>query len=639
MIDPEASPSSTAATVSSCWHDMPDWSIRTACGFCIKFHQVCICTDGRPSRPRRADDTANRSLSSERGRVSRRQPCLIASVPFVYAEQEPMRSRTIAVLATAFALVTGPANFALAAEPARSPLSAVSQSSSTMAQTPTITIQGSSIAAPAPRFHDTNTMAQATSNYIGTPPPQRIPRLTTPYADITAPRAPLVSSPVHSPMAAPLSGMATTPSIGTGPSLSNTLSKDDPGTTFPSDANGAVGPTDAVQTVNAVIGFFDRATQTRSYSTTIQKFLTLPDTDFLFDPHVIYDPIGQHYLLVVGDATANVIQLAISPQNNNGGVWCSYSIPAGVNFDLPMLGVDNSSIKISSFNIDSSGAQTDSRLYLLPRTAVETCTPTFNYRSWTGVRDVNNPFFPTYAFHAAPIINYSTAANTPVDDFIESSWNGGSSLSYFSTNNLSLTVSRIPTPSYNKPSSAAQAGTTANVDTGMADIKQAIRWSDGGGQLYTALTSNHDWGAGNVNSTVLWMSLAVSPGVQGQVLQSLEVGQPGVWLFYPSVTPDLAGNALFNVSTSGRSQYPSDGVFEIPVNTTTVSSTIPYAGTAPNTDYLSKNCSSSTPCYRYGDYTSLFLDPLDHTRAYAVGTVQGAGSSTTWHTVLTPVWK
>jgi hypothetical protein len=529
-------------------------------------------------------------------------------------------SRTPARLRTgwtrrALALIAAAAVVTIAAAPAAqaAPNTSTPAKSAAQVQVP------AHKASTTPGFADTRTMKQdKATRTVNIPGPTGAPGHTNPDAGIHRPAKAIATPPPQRKVG---------PAATTGPTFANPLSFDGP---IPPDPTGAVGPTDAVETVNSSIGFFDRASNTQTFSTSIQTFLNQSSGSFV-DPHVIYDQIGHHYLMVVMDNRSQFF-LASSPTGTASGSWCYYSIAGGSNMDYPLLGVDNDSVKLTdvTYNSDDS-EQTDARAYLLPRNQVESCA-TVNYTYFTGVRDPGTAGCPIFCsnqlgFHIAPITDASTTGHT--NDFVDSYPDGGSHVSFFTYDGSQLRGFQVDTPSYDSPSSAAQQGSGAHIDTGESDIKQAVRWGDGDDEVHVAITSNHDWGNGNVNSTVLWLSMDLDIGGP-ETLQSLQFGYPGYWYFYPSVVPDKAGNALFNFSLSGGI-YPADGVASLPFNSFQISGTTYYPGGGAATAGESKNCTSS-PCYRYGDFTSVAQDPTDHTHAYVTGELQGANNQ--WQTVI-----
>jgi hypothetical protein len=72
----------------------------------------------------------------------------------------------------------------------------------------------------------------------------------------------------------------------------------------PSDSTGAVGPTRYIEMVNLNFSIYDRSANELSTGT-LNTLGGRPETDFIFDPQVIWDPQTQRFYYVMDDAIGN----------------------------------------------------------------------------------------------------------------------------------------------------------------------------------------------------------------------------------------------------------------------------------------------------------------------------------------------
>ncbi len=72
----------------------------------------------------------------------------------------------------------------------------------------------------------------------------------------------------------------------------------------PSDSTGAVGPSRYVELVNLNFAIYDRSTNQLSTGT-LNTLAGRPETDFIFDPQVIWDPQTQRFYYAMDDTIGN----------------------------------------------------------------------------------------------------------------------------------------------------------------------------------------------------------------------------------------------------------------------------------------------------------------------------------------------
>jgi hypothetical protein len=72
----------------------------------------------------------------------------------------------------------------------------------------------------------------------------------------------------------------------------------------PSDSTGAIGPSRYIELVNLNFSIYDRATNELSTGT-LNTLGGRPETDFIFDPQVIWDPQTQRFYYAMDDTIGN----------------------------------------------------------------------------------------------------------------------------------------------------------------------------------------------------------------------------------------------------------------------------------------------------------------------------------------------
>jgi hypothetical protein len=173
-------------------------------------------------------------------------------------------------------------------------------------------------------------------------------------------------------------------------------------------------------------------------------------------------------------------------------------------------------------------------------------------------------------------------------------------------------LQQVSTPTYTTPTTAAQPGTTAKLDTGFTDFTGISKI---GGELYLGLTSGYDWGGGNVNSTINSMQINATVGSIG-LDKAGSFGISGEWFFFPSTFGSATPGQfqVLNAAVSSPTIPVGDWVVSLDNTGAATSSTIAPKGVS---DYCYKvDCSGEN---RWGDFTSLVQDPTS-----------GASATTMW---------
>jgi len=227
---------------------------------------------------------------------------------------------------------------------------------------------------------------------------------------------------------------------------------------------------------------------------------------------------------------------------------------------------------------------------------------------------VHDPGTSNIAFHIGPATAYGSASS---NGWMADAYPGGGShitVHYVDSSN-DLHSKQISAPSYSVPTAAKQPG-GSYLDTGEPGFTNVVAI---GGELYLATTSGYNWGNGNNNSVVLWMQVQAS--TSSTTLDKYgSFGYAGLWYFYSSSagSPASGQYQAFNYALSGASRYVSAAIAEVDYTGAVKSNYYSIYGNAPYTGVSRSGCSSS-PCYRWGDYSSLYVDPNNSATLWAAG--------------------
>lgn len=403
----------------------------------------------------------------------------------------------------------------------------------------------------------------------------------------------------------------------------------------PPDSSIAAGPSDVMVAVNSTFRIFNKGGG-QLYSNTLNNWfanvLPSPNNNILvFDPHVIYDPLNNRFVLVAfayrsSDGYSQML-ISVSDDNVAQGGFCNWAVDARYNggaltsfwADYPGVGVTANTLVVSANMFNSSNAFQYSKIRVFPKSQIyNTSCPGFSYNDTWGMTDADG----TRSFTMQPAVSYLGGGTT----YVVNSRNGGPnqitlwSLTDSAANPPALTLTRQATlvsdTNFAIPPGAQQPGTTGRVDTGDNRLLNAYYRGSG---IWTAHTVNC-YGS---YSCARWYNINPS---NNTITQQQSFGASGYYYFFPAIVGDASGNAWMVFNRSGTSEYAS----------------IRYTG-RKSTDTAgvmqgSAQLTAGQGCYgggRWGDYNGISPDPSSTTAwamsEYAFGTSTTC-SSNTWRT-------
>ncbi len=235
----------------------------------------------------------------------------------------------------------------------------------------------------------------------------------------------------------------------------------------PADPHGAVGKTHFVQVTNSHLDIYTVAVPpVLVKSVTLNAFFG--ETDFLFDPRVVYDPIWNRWIIIAtrqatsATDTVHKFRLAVSKTANPTGAYWNYSVPFGGApfqngdfWDYPQLGFDQDAVFITG------------NIFTFSDTFRTTAMmPIAKARLYNGLT-FSAPIFTGLATTLAPPLVQDQNANAY---FVAA--NSGTSLQLYRGTNLSnpanatlVLQANVPVPAYTAPPDAPQPGTAVLLDT------------------------------------------------------------------------------------------------------------------------------------------------------------------------------
>ena len=413
--------------------------------------------------------------------------------------------------------------------------------------------------------------------------PSIIPAPQEPAPDATAPA--LAGSGGTTASSSMLGGSGTPPAFiqeFRGPRIG------DPGANLiPPDTCGDVGTTYYCAMVNSNLSIYDKATGVRQQSVSLQSFFGGSGT--IGDPRIAYDNANDRWVALATNF-GELCWFAYSTSGDPLGSWLKTSIDlvegsdAGRWIDYPTLGVDSRGVFIEAYMVGSGARMSIFAIDKAPLLTGTLGTVTaFRNLTWDGA--IHHATQYTDAGQSWMISTRSATSmrlrriNAPLS-------------------NPTLTTTTVTgIPSFSTPNDAPAMGSTVNINTGGTRLMGACYVN---GSIWTS----HCVAAGG-KSGARWYE--IDP-VNASLTQSGTLTDPSLWLYYPTISADAAGNAVLGFSGSDANTFPSAyyagrAATDAPGEMSTA--VLYSAGQASYTitDGAGRN--------RWGDYSQTSLDPVD----------------------------
>ena len=402
----------------------------------------------------------------------------------------------------------------------------------------------------------------------------------------------------------------------------------------PPDTNGAVGPNHFVQTVNVSFAVFSKTGGLLYGAVAINTLFTgfggLCEADNDGDPSVVYDQLADRWVITQfavtganGTSVPYLECLAVSTSGDPTGTYYRYSFPLSRFPDYPKLGVwpDAYYMSTNDFNGNTfAGATTwafdrAKMLAGLPATA-----QTFHLSTAYGGLLPSSLDGKTQPPAGSP--NYFVSLGTSASLYLwkfhadfanpaNSTLVGPSSIGVAGFTELCGGGTCIP-----------QAGTTQRLDSLADRLMYRLAYRNFGD--HEALVVTHSVAPGAGGGGVRWYEIR-NPGGTPSVYQQSTYAPDTQYRWMASAAMDRAGDIGVGYSLSSSTMNPaiaySGRLASDPLNTLQAQ-TILISGTGSQVSNLS----------RWGDYSSMVVDPVDDCTFWYTTEYLTANGTWNWHT-------
>jgi hypothetical protein len=421
---------------------------------------------------------------------------------------------------------------------------------------------------------------------------------------------------------------------------------------IPPDPSGAAGPNHVVATANTMIEWWNKGGTLQHRQTLQAFFVPLAPENVTFDPKVVFDAYAARFVvvtLVKTQATAQApatpmtsrVLVAVSDDSDPNGTWYFHAINAiemlpvpqlppnppapGPHWaDFPGLAVDEEAVYVTanmfSFALNSFGGV---RLWIIPKASFYAgdATTAVRYNPYGDFPLTSAPTttMPTMMLTPGPgavgtfLMSYSGLTDVVGNEFLQVV-RVDNPLGTASFRHQFIPVGDIENARVALPG-APQAGGSRRIATNDRRVSQSPVWRDGA--LYLAASTLPATGPDAGQVTVRWWRLNTSNLSTITVAESGTVGgediAPGTFTFFPSVAIDSSNDLAVGFAASGAGifagAYATGRLASDPPGAmrgaTMIRGGIDYYVRAFNTD------PASTVPSRWGDYTSVAIDPSD----------------------------
>ena len=328
----------------------------------------------------------------------------------------------------------------------------------------------------------------------------------------------------------------------------------------PSDGAIGVGPSHIVEAVNDGIAVYTKG-GTPLANESLNSFFGVPETVFLTDPRVLFDPISQRWFVVALQNTrstqASYLFYGFSQTADPMSTFCFYTSNQttgndtfnSVVADFPGLGFDEFAFYITLARYSwGAGFAADAKVVMLPRIPLFACGGSFSAETFTTTRSLPGSFEPPVLM---PTLTYGAA---PAEFFVASQDQGGQYVGLWQITGRSTTgtgavlsfVGNLAVLPYARPQPAPQRGSGTPIDFGDARVISAAVWRNG--SLFFTFGVNLNFGIDGVR----WYELATSSQTFRQSgLLYFDSGSYG----FPAIMVDSSGGITVTASVTGTSFF------------------------------------------------------------------------------------
>jgi len=450
-------------------------------------------------------------------------------------------------------------------------------------------------------------------------------------------------------------------------------------TAIPPDPNGAIGPKHFVELINGSFTVYDKTHGTNVQRIADWKFWqnaglsAISSGTGLADPRIIYDPVSQRWFATMVDFDANAaglgedytleandFLLAVSTNsdprsfpNSSGsgaGSWHGFIFQAdpdsGAFADFPTMGLDGEGVRISGDMFHGMDNPVGAALVSIPKADLITNTPTIANLTWFGVMshaDRGQVLQPVTCFDGTSHGNILAAGDVGSDG------NPHSNLVCFAvtnatgpgaglTDSTNLIVSPYLIPfnvdNIDPPQGWFTVPQPDNTTTLSGnDARFSSRVYAVGGVIYAVHSTEL-----NGRMAIRWYRISAA---NQALLEAGTIADTDLDLFFPSIAANADGTVIvgcngssvnMNVSCYAIAGQTINGVTTFGSLILLQSGVTSYHGD----DELLAELLDEPLLSRWGDYSTLSVDPTDPTRFWSIQMLPpDADNSDVWSTEIT----
>jgi len=377
----------------------------------------------------------------------------------------------------------------------------------------------------------------------------------------------------------------------------------------PPDPCAAVGPNHVVMVVNARFGFYQKSNGAEQLAQNFSTFFgATAETDFQFDPKVVYDPVaGRFYMLILDGFTAsnppdrsNVL-LAVSDDSDPNGVWHKYRINTTIDYngtptwlDYASLGFNKDGVMFGGNSFGFSGGAPGCTFFVIRKSSI---------------LNGGTPVVTIFKDETAEV--WSPQAVENQDPTLAKSYFVNAEFPYSVSNRLQIhridniagtptkTTTFLTVPSFDRPAGDARSTNNRFLDSLDARTINAVYRP---GRIVMVHTIDVNGSTG-----VRWYELNVNTATNAvTLLQSGNIAQAGVDMHMGSISKNSLGDIALTFTRSsptiaadimmaGRKATDPLGSMGAPV----------LLESSAGTNYTQGGG-------RWGDYASTSVDPSNH---------------------------
>lgn len=403
----------------------------------------------------------------------------------------------------------------------------------------------------------------------------------------------------------------------------------------PPDTSGAVGATQYVEVVNSGLAVFDKATKSVVYgpvpTNTLFQSLGGPcaaDNDG--DATVVYDKAAGRWVVSQFAVTAAPYYecVAVSQTSDATGSYWLYAFPYGSAFpDYPKMGVWPDAY-YETFNMFNGNTFGGAKLCAYDRAKMLTGAPATQQcfqlsTSYGGVlpADADGATAPP-AGSPNYLMNFGTSSLNMWKFHVDWANTANTTLS----SPTSIAVASFAT-ACGGGTCVPQSGTRQKLDSLADRLMYRLAYRNFGG--FESLVVSHSVKVGtsskNPYTGVRWYEVR-SPGTTPVVYQQSTFSPDTTYRWMPSVAMDKLGDMAIGYSASSSSIYPAirytGRLSSDPLNTLQAEASIIAGGGAQSGSNLA----------RWGDYTSMTLDPTDDCTFWFANEYEATTGAFNWST-------